>query len=568
MYLPPSRRLLLAGIVLLSMLGLARPAGAQSSLEEYVLESKITGVTVYFQGAEVRMQGTHKQLPAGTHRLIFRGLSPQIDENSLAVTGKGNGVIQSVTYRKNYLNRTPKNNRQQTLEDSLDLLQNQIEDIDDQKFVLEKEQELILKNDGIGGEEDGVSAEKLASLAEYYRTRLGAIRVQLSQLERRKKDIKEEMSYLRREISRISRNRNQATHEVVVVFENRMNGAVRLNLSYRVQNAGWVPEYDLRLGDPKQPAQLTLRGQVRNNSGVDWEDVSLTLSTTMPGDDTQAPELSPWAVDIYTPPAPVARRSRQNQLRDVPSAGAASSEARANDDEGFGSSSADDFAFQEAEEAQSASAYTTVSQGLLSLEYSVNLAYDIPADGQPHQVEVQSYDLSLDYEYFAIPKLKEDVFLQALLTDWENYDLLPGLTQIFHEGSYIGETRINPDETNDTLRVSLGKDPMVTVTRERLQDFTTRRKIGSNIREERGYKIVVRNNRDTPIRIRIKDQLPVSRNNDIEINYDEEDLNGGRIVSRYDNIILWELELEPGQNTERRFSFEIKYPKDVQITGL
>jgi hypothetical protein len=64
----------------------------------------------------------------------------------------------------------------------------------------------------------------------------------------------------------------------------------------------------------------------------------------------------------------------------------------------------------------------------------------------------------VDYVYHAIPKLDNDVFLTAEIVDWTNLNLLSGKLNIYYQGTYTGESFINSEQAEDTLKVSLGRD--------------------------------------------------------------------------------------------------------------
>jgi hypothetical protein len=136
---------------------------------------------------------------------------------------------------------------------------------------------------------------------------------------------------------------------------------------------------------------------------------------------------------------------------------------------------------------------------------------------------------------------------------------------VFFEGSYIGESAINPASTDDTLRISLGRDNNVTIRREPLTEFTSRRTIGTNIKEERAYKITVRNQRRNAIRIRIEDQVPVSRDSRIEVSATQ---TSGWDYAQTTGKITRILEIQPEGNATAEFRFEVKYPKGLTLTGF
>jgi len=79
-----------------------------------------------------------------------------------------------------------------------------------------------------------------------------------------------------------------------------------LELNYMVFDAGWSPAYDLRADDITSPVKLTYKANVFQNTGVNWDNVNLKLSTINPNRSNVKPTLAPWYVDFYrTVQAPV-----------------------------------------------------------------------------------------------------------------------------------------------------------------------------------------------------------------------------------------------------------------------
>ena len=184
---------------------------------------------------------------------------------------------------------------------------------------------------------------------------------------------------------------------------------------------------------------------------------------------------------------------------------------------------------------------------------------------EPTLVDIRKYDLNASYLYSVAPKLDMDAFLLAKGTGWEEFSLLPGEANIFFEGTFVGKTAINPNSIKDTLAISLGRDKRIVVKREKVKDFTTRKAIGSNIRETYSYELSVRNTKQEPIQIIVEDQVPVSQNSQIEVLVTD---SGGAAYNKDTGKLQWIWTLQPNETKKAAFKFEVKYPKDKQISGL
>ncbi|HCM77383.1 MAG TPA: mucoidy inhibitor-like protein, partial [Cytophagales bacterium] len=177
----------------------------------------------------------------------------------------------------------------------------------------------------------------------------------------------------------------------------------------------------------------------------------------------------------------------------------------------------------------------------------------------------QTNEIKAMYAYSVVPKLEGDAFLIAKATGWEGLSLLPGEANLFFEGTFVGKTFIDPNSIKDTLAISLGRDKRIVVKREELKDLTSKKLIGTNQKEERSWEISVRNSKTEAITISVEDQLPVSKNKDIEVTA----LNtGGAKFDPVSGKLTWQLVIQPNETKKVTYRYEVKYPKDKQITGL
>ena len=85
-------------------------------------------------------------------------------------------------------------------------------------------------------------------------------------------------------------------------------------MSYAVRNARWAPLYDARLdtgGKDRKPAlELVRRAEITQNTGEDWSDVALSVSTVRTARGGSAPDLSSLIVQYPQPPRPAALGER------------------------------------------------------------------------------------------------------------------------------------------------------------------------------------------------------------------------------------------------------------------
>ena len=516
------------------------------------LNSEIKSVTVYRSGAQVYRAGDG-QVPAGQSILKFTGLSPYLNPASVQFSATGDFTILSVNFQRNFINTLENSEEAQRIKAQLEDLDEQLrkQEIDIQ--VLKEEEALLLANKQIGGQQTGVQLQDLQSIAEYYRNRLKAIKMEQFDIEMERKKIEEEKRQLQQQLQEISGgNQQKASGEIwVKVTADRVVNS-KFQLSYMVNQAGWKPSYDVRVADVGEDVQLALKGDIFQSSGEDWRGVTLSLSTGIPTEGGVKPDLQPWWLAPYQPV--VYQQGAKRRKMDV----YVMEDAEMRDE-------AAEMAPPPPPPPPAPSAdYVAVEQfeRTTTREYRISLPYDIPTDGNPYTVAIENYELPATYQYYVAPKLDKDVFLTAKVSGWDEYNLLSGPANLYFEGSYLGNTRLDVQQTTDTLELSLGRDKGIIVSREKDEQFKDKQFIGSKVTQNIGWKIDLRNTKKKAISIIVEDQYPISTTDEIEVELDNA---RGAEVDKDKGTLKWQLNLLPGQSETLRFQYEVKYPKRMNL---
>lgn len=516
--------------------------------QEKKVESQITDVTVFLSQAQVTRE-VKSRVDAGKTELVISGLTSQLDPTSVQVSGKGSFTILGIRHQQNYLNEFNVPDKLKLLKDSLENYQKQLTIEQSQKEILNKEEQMLLSNQKIGGTSQNLTVNELKAMADFYRSRLGDILTSKVKQDEKIKKINNHIVRLQRQINSENELYSRNTSEIVVSVSASAATSASLEVSYIVSNAGWNPVYDLRAMNTKNPVQLAYRANVYQSTGEMWKNVKLKLSTANPNQGGLKPELFPWFLDFYNPVAQYEYR-KKSLGRAMPAA--AKSEMAAMD-------------MAEEQEAFVLADFVNTVQTTLNTEFDIALPYTVESSSKPTLVDIKNHEMKAIYNYSTVPKLDTDAFLIAKATGWEDFDLLPGEANIFFEGTYVGKTFIDPNNIQDTLSVSLGRDARIVVKREELKDLTTKRTIGSNQREEHVWEISVRNTKGEPVKITVEDQMPISKNSQIEVN--PLDTGGSRFDEKTGKMV-WSLTLQPNETRKMGFRYEVKYPKDKQVSGL
>jgi uncharacterized protein (TIGR02231 family) len=192
----------------------------------------------------------------------------------------------------------------------------------------------------------------------------------------------------------------------------------------------------------------------------------------------------------------------------------------------------------------------------LRMEYVIETPFTIPSDNSDHRVAIAVYTMNANYEYHAVPKLDKNVYLVAQVNGWEKLNLLPGESNLYFDGTYIGKSYVDVNSTKDTMSFSLGQDKKVLVERTRSQEMSKTRLIGSRYKYDVTWDFVVRNNGGAEIPMIVKDHFPVSVNEDIKVKEGEFE---GASKEENSHILTWKFSLKKGETKKFKFNYSVDY---------
>ena len=517
---------------------------AASGQEDKTVDSKISHVTVFLNKAQVTRE-TKTRIHEGQTNIILSGLTSQLDPESIQVSGKGNFTLLGINHQQNFLNDVAIPARMKVLQDSAAILQDKILFENTGKQILDKEEQMLISNQKIGGANQNLPVNELKSMAEFFRTRLYEIAMSRVKHDQAIKALNEKLSKVQQQIQTQIQGNSGNTSEIVVSVSAEAAGDIELVVDYVVGNAGWTPQYDLRAADTRQPLTLFYKANVFQRTGENWNNVRLKLSTANPSLGGVKPELQPWRLDF--------RRLdyyRKEKRTDGRQAAPAPAEALSKMAEADATTTAD---------------FVTVQQTAVNTEFDISIPYTVISASKPTLVDIGRHELKVNYQHAATPKLDPDAFLMAAATGWSELNLLPGEANVFFGGTFVGKTFIDPQSIKDTLLVSMGRDKRIVVKREKVKDFNSHVILGLNQKEEHAFEINVRNNQSQAVSITIEDQVPLSANREIEVSLVDE---GGAKYTAVNGKLVWELALKPNESRRLVYRFEVKFPKDKLIAGL
>ncbi|MCF8239146.1 MAG: DUF4139 domain-containing protein [Saprospiraceae bacterium] len=528
----------------LFFLALFMVSGLLSASDPVTVSSTIRDVKVYRSGATVT-RTAKVTVPAGPVELQFPALSPSIDDNSLQARVTKGFTILSVTSTREFLAELPMPDAYNKLQVRIDQLEAGQKSDQASMEVLNEEESLLLSNKKVGGDQSGLDVVALQKMAEYFRTRLKAIKTEKITVSNQLVEAKKEIDKLKKQQAEMrQRFRPDNARTIVIRLTSASGGQADLELTYLTTNANWQSTFDIRVDEINKPLDIDYKGEVYNRTGEDWQGVELTLSTGDPSRNNTLPVLYPWWVNFQQPP--VAYQAMEMDAANVRGARNKATEYYADGERVM----ADGIALGQSNE------------NLTTTEFALTEKFDIPADGKPYTVLLEKKKADADYRYIVAPKRNALAFLTATVQDFEELNLSSGKASIYYGQTYIGETYLNTRQAGDSLQVSLGADIGIAIQRDKVKDKSAKNFFGNKVEETYTWVIKVKNNKSGRVNIRLQDQIPVSQDKEIEVK--SEIGNGGKLDEE-SGIITWNLDLSPGQNQELRFTYKVRYPKGREV---
>lgn len=254
--------------------------------------SKLKEVTVFLNGAQIT-RTVSVQLQSGTTELSIDKLSPNIQESSIQVSGLKNTSILSINYGINFLTKQENTVEIEKLQQKIKALNDNIQYEEHLIQGYNEEMYIIQSNRVLGNENQVVNLEKLKQFASYYRNRITEIKTNIYESNQKKLELNKDIVDINNQLKEYNVDNKLQTGEIKLKLNSSVNTNLELTIIYNVTKAGWFPIYDLKANDVKSPLQLTYKAHVYQNTGQDWNNVKLKLSTSNPNTNNIKPEVNP-----------------------------------------------------------------------------------------------------------------------------------------------------------------------------------------------------------------------------------------------------------------------------------
>ena len=498
---------------------------------------------------------------SGSQEVIIDGLSPDIVLSSLKV--KANGVLISASeFSRDYITPKEETARIKKLTDSLDYYNDLLTEAMNELAV--HSQLLKLVTDGtqnnMNQKDHGVTIADINANMELYKTKATELQKSIEKDNKKIERLEEAVNLLGKQILQDG-NANKIRSGLLklsITVPQSVNTV--FTVTYFTNKAKWVPCYDLNIPSMDKPIVLQAKAHVQQITGLDWDNVKLTLSTAQPNRSTEAPVFKAWFLQFARPQRiidGVQVRGNKTTEGHVPASNSITYEWSALE----GVSAVDGTNL----DVVSMNDYININEQEFMVNYDIAVPYDIPGNGKWQLIDLNNYDIKADFKYYSAPKLSSETYIVATLSDYGKYNLLPGEATVTFNDTYVGKTWIRPNDTENQITLTLTTEPRISVKREKQRDFSSTKHVGNTTTETRSYLITVRNNLTRSAKLTLKEQYPISNDKDIEVKLGE--VKPAATYNKEEiGVLTWDLELNAGETRTFVVTYSVKYPKDRTIT--
>lgn len=520
------------------------------------VKAPLKKVTVYPGGA-VMEHSVQMNLKKGSQTLILRGLATSVDPSSIQVEIDGYVNLLSQKYLLDYKKQAVKadavvERKVSGMEKKIAAYNKEINSMQ-QKMAIERKSLELISVTPKTTLENSNQVTALSGYVALYREQAYKSNAKITEYTEREAVLRDSISILEERIQKINEDlEHKAENDSLkhtACIELQLNAPLdvfsKINITYFSNRANWNPSYDVLSEGLDKQLKVKYKANINQTTGIDWNNVKVSVSTSQPNRSNAQPMLSAWYLDVYKGYTrssegfynSIATNTVPTITNEIPS---------------FGLDSPIDIA--------------VVDYGGLSISFDSDMQYSIPTDNKPYMVMLKTFNVDCEYKYYTVPKLDKDVFLLAEITNFEQFNFLPGEAQIFMDGKFTGKTLIDPFTTAEAINVSLGRDNNILVKRERDKATTKSKFLDNDKVDHYKYSITVKNNRQQDIQLIIKDQYPMTSNDKIKII--ETDHSAGGTINDKNGVVTWIEKLNKGKSTTVSIEYKVSRPKDMVIAGL
>lgn len=506
-----------------------------ASLVSLPVSAEVTEATLYPNGGVLTWSET-AMLQPGSHSITVSGLPAEISEETIqaALMGVPGATIRQVTTTKEEHEDVVSEELAELLGQkaallaSITLIDYKI-DVADNQIMLTTQ---VASNPG-----EQVAEKEVKALSESLKDiRLEAY-LDKHRLSADRGELEEQLAVIDRKIGGISPV-SKTTKAVKIDYVSEASGEAKLDLRFQLPTVGWKSGYNARLDTTNSTVAIEHKALIRQQTGIDWKGVNLTLSMMRPSHGASLPAPSSWNV----------RRVTSQPNAEVMSFSAAKK------------------AMRDTAVRGPVPVANLANNGSRTQSYQVSGQVDLDSKAQHHVMVIDEHAMDADLKTHFMPHQSNQGYLVAHATYEGKVSLPAARVTVYRDGDMLGPWLMPEMKPGSKVQVGFGVDDRVSL--EKITERNTRGVDGIVKKEntwERLNRYEITNRHDRSVDVRVIERLPVSRHDDIKVTHYN---LSTPLINNYENlegVIAWDRTLASGAGVSLTAGFEIKVPYDQDI---
>lgn len=600
-----SRRILIAGISIFIFVQLGF---ADEGAQEVV--GSVSRVIVY-RGQALVTRTIELEIPRGGSQIVVQELPNAIISESLYAQALDDVTVTSVRYRERAVEEDTREEVKR-LDAEIEKVQTGLRHAKADQAIIQKHMETLaqLQNFTITAQSQDLNRgilqyEPLESLVSLIETKRNEYHQSTLKLEDEIIDLNKQLEFLQRKLQKLQAGRSRTEREAVLVVNSPAEKKANIELSYLINNASWLPQYNLRANPDASKVTVEYNAIIHQASGEDWADVTLSLSTSQPTMAAGAPILKPMQVEVSEV---VSKNWRWLKAKRAAEPRGGEYDEEAVDEKVYRDLSQEFNRLQsqrqqiatKGQAAQSELSKVALHNQMMELQADkaavrvmkeeakrfartegVSVTYDLggglsmPSRSDQQLITIAAFESKADFLMIGTPLLTDYVYLQAEILNDSDVILLAGPASMYRDGGFVGRGQLEMVTIGEKFTAGFGVDSQVQILRE-FKDKKVETLWGNRV-EKYDYRIAIDNYKTVPVKLRLLERMPYTEDEELEITGFETNVglsnDADYLRTEKDKGILrWDLSLKPSTAEEKAtiitYSYSLKYDSDMNINSV
>lgn len=523
--------------------------------------SSISAVTVYPDSARITRTAT-LNLTAGETKIILPGLPLQMDTTSLRVSGSSTSPVSLGSVQlAEQLSSEAVQAKERQLEEEIRRWQEKRQEVADAKTRAEQQLAFIratgMQQPSKDNPAQGSTALPLNQWQQAWQTLEVATAEAQTKVRAADKTLQEfdrGLAQLQEQLEQIATGET-SNRTASLYVKTTQPSNLTLSLSYQIPAAHWSPVYEAELDSNTGKLQFKTQAAIQQNTGEDWSNVKVNLSTLRPTASASLPELNSWVISLYQ--APVVPEIAADTMRSMVANEAMPAPAAPMP-----------MITQERPAMKMLEENSALVTGNYKAEYQVPGTLTLASGSDTRRVTLENQTLDTKLQLSSAPRLDPRAILTTEATYQGQAPLIPGSVALYRDGNFIGNSHLTELKTGELMKLAFGEDDRVKIRFQPTPEKTTQPGLlSSRKRLDYSYQVTIQNEHAETRNIKLYDTIPVANTSDISVTLTG-DIPSSKDVENKKGVNTWVRELAAGAKVELNYGYSISYPQDQSLSGL